>query len=241
VTWNGSIPGNGSVTITIVASIGSSAPGAVISNQGTARFDADGNGTNESSVLTDDPAVSGSADPTSFTVQEALVGVTKTVSVPRSPVPVGAAVVYTITMTNTGNAPTLNSSTLGLLDVVPGVLTVTGVTASAGTAAASGNTVTWHGSVPAGGSVTVTIQATVTAAASGSRISNQAEFSYQTVAGAGSTSVLSDDPALPGVADATTFLAEFMTVPTLSTWLLWILTLVLLASAGARLRARNRS
>ena len=241
VTWNGSIPGNGSVTITIVASIGSSAPGAVISNQGTARFDADGNGTNESSVLTDDPAVSGSADPTSFTVQEALVGVTKTVSVPRSPVPIGAAVVYTITMTNTGNAPTLNSSTLGLLDVVPGVLTVTGVTASAGTAAASGNTVTWHGSVPAGGSVTVTIQATVTAAASGSRISNQAEFSYQTVAGAGSTSVLSDDPALPGVADATTFLAEFMTVPTLSTWLLWILTLVLLASAGARLRARNRS
>ena len=66
VHWNGSIPAGGSVTITIQARIASTAGGASISNQGTAYFDADGNGTNESSILTDDPAVGGATDPTAF-------------------------------------------------------------------------------------------------------------------------------------------------------------------------------
>jgi hypothetical protein len=54
------------VTITINATISPTAvPGSTISNQGTINFDADGHGTNESSVSTDDPAVGGAADPTS--------------------------------------------------------------------------------------------------------------------------------------------------------------------------------
>ncbi len=68
VAWNGSIPAGGSVTITIQATIPSEAGGLTISNQGTLHFDADGNGTNESSAMTDDPNVAGAADPTVFTV-----------------------------------------------------------------------------------------------------------------------------------------------------------------------------
>ena len=69
VTWNGTIPGNGSVTITILATVQSA---GTISNQGTVSFDADGNGTNESSALTDDPALGGAADPTTFVASSVI-------------------------------------------------------------------------------------------------------------------------------------------------------------------------
>ena len=46
VTWNGSIPAGGSVTITITARIDAGS-GAAIANAGTIAFDADGDGTNE--------------------------------------------------------------------------------------------------------------------------------------------------------------------------------------------------
>jgi uncharacterized repeat protein (TIGR01451 family) len=72
-TWNGIILAGGSVTITIEATINSGAGGATISNQGTFNFDADGNGTNESSGATDDPAVGGGADPTVFGVQQGVL------------------------------------------------------------------------------------------------------------------------------------------------------------------------
>jgi uncharacterized repeat protein (TIGR01451 family) len=66
VTWNGAIPASGSVTVTIQARIDAGAAGQTITNQGTVNFDADGNGTNESSAPTDDPVLPGAADPTSF-------------------------------------------------------------------------------------------------------------------------------------------------------------------------------
>jgi hypothetical protein len=68
VTWNGIIAGSGSVTITITANIKNVPDGTLVSNQGTISYDADGNGTNETSRLTDDPSVSSAADPTRFTV-----------------------------------------------------------------------------------------------------------------------------------------------------------------------------
>lgn len=65
VTWNGAIPASGSVTITIQATIGAGLPpGAVISNQAAFSYDADGDGANESTGVTDDPGAPGSADPT---------------------------------------------------------------------------------------------------------------------------------------------------------------------------------
>ena len=71
VTWNGSIAAGASVTITITATVNSGTVGTTISNQGTINYDADGNGNNESSRLTDDPSVAGSSDPTNFTVVKA--------------------------------------------------------------------------------------------------------------------------------------------------------------------------
>lgn len=69
VTWDGTIPANGTVTITINASVSPAvASGTTISNQGSVSFDADGNGTNETSGQTDDPGLAGPADPTGFIV-----------------------------------------------------------------------------------------------------------------------------------------------------------------------------
>lgn len=80
VTWNGSIPAGGSVTVTIVATISSSVTvGQTVSNQATAAYDADGNGTNEASAPTDNPATGAAGDPTVFTVNRDAAGI---VSVP---------------------------------------------------------------------------------------------------------------------------------------------------------------
>jgi uncharacterized repeat protein (TIGR01451 family) len=68
VAWNGAIPGLSSVTINIMARIKTGTAGQTITNQGMMSFDADDNGTNESSVLTDNPSVSGATNPTSFVV-----------------------------------------------------------------------------------------------------------------------------------------------------------------------------
>lgn len=69
VTWNGSIPAGGAVTVTIEATIDYGvADGTVIANQGTAFYDADGEGSNESAVPTDDPATAAVDDPTELVV-----------------------------------------------------------------------------------------------------------------------------------------------------------------------------
>jgi len=69
VTWNGAIPAGGSVTITITATINPVPGGTVIANQGTISYDGTGDGVNDSTRLTDDPAQPGAADPTVFTVR----------------------------------------------------------------------------------------------------------------------------------------------------------------------------
>ncbi len=78
VTWNGAIPAGGSVTITITATILPAAAGTTVSNQGTISFDADGNGTNESTAQTDDPTKPGTADAT--TIQVAALAAIPTLS-----------------------------------------------------------------------------------------------------------------------------------------------------------------
>lgn len=68
VSWNGSLSAaGGSVTIMITATINSGASGTV-SAQGTVNFDADANGSNESSKPTDDPSTVTPNDPTTFSV-----------------------------------------------------------------------------------------------------------------------------------------------------------------------------
>jgi len=66
VNWDGSLPSGGSVTVTIHAAIKATTLPGTIANQATVYFDADGNGTNEATALTDDPGSPGANDPTSF-------------------------------------------------------------------------------------------------------------------------------------------------------------------------------
>ena len=47
------------MTITITATILPAAAGTTVSNQGTISYDSDGNGTNDATAQTDDPAVGG--------------------------------------------------------------------------------------------------------------------------------------------------------------------------------------
>jgi uncharacterized repeat protein (TIGR01451 family) len=68
VTWNGSILGNGSVTITVQASVHNGTAGTTISNQATVAYDSDANGTNDASRVSDDPSTAAPSDPTSFVV-----------------------------------------------------------------------------------------------------------------------------------------------------------------------------
>jgi len=69
VTWNGSLaPVGGTVTITITATVNSGTGGQTVSAQGTINYDADVNGTNDATAMTDDPSTGAPNDPTTFTV-----------------------------------------------------------------------------------------------------------------------------------------------------------------------------
>lgn len=69
VTWNGSIASSGGFfSISIEAVIDAGTAGQTLSNQGAYIYDADGDGTNETPGVTDDPTVPGGADPTDITV-----------------------------------------------------------------------------------------------------------------------------------------------------------------------------
>jgi uncharacterized repeat protein (TIGR01451 family) len=224
VTWNGSLAASGSVTITITATIHAGTAGTTITNQGSISYDADVNGTNESSTTTDDPAVAGTNNPTSFTVHAAIVSATKTVSGTFDD---NSTVTYTIVISNSGDSAAADNAGNELTDVLPASLQLLTANASSGTAVATvgTNTVTWNGGVPAGGSVTVTITAKLLPGYSGSTVSNQASISYDSdLNGTNETSTVSNDPSTPAPNDPTVF-AALTIVPTLSTWALMLLAI----------------
>jgi uncharacterized repeat protein (TIGR01451 family) len=136
----------------------------------------------------------------------ALVTGTKTVSGDFS---AAGAITYTITLRNTGGGAQPNAAGDELADVLPSSLTLVSASAGAGSAVATPvtNTVTWNGSIASGATVTVTVHATVKAAtAGGTVVSNQGTVHYDGNGdGTNETSTLTDDPGLPGAADATVF------------------------------------
>ena len=67
VTWSGVIPPGGTITISAAVNVGA-AVGSTVSNQATISYDLDGNGTNEASGVSDNPATVPAGDPTSFAV-----------------------------------------------------------------------------------------------------------------------------------------------------------------------------
>ena len=208
VTWDGSLANGASVTITISATIAAStAPGTAVANQGTVSFDADGNGTNESTALTDDPGVSGTADPTTFTTStEPTLTATKTVT---GRFTLGGTITYTIVVSNSGSLPQADNAGDELTDVLPASLTLVSASTTSGTAVATTatNTVTWNGSLAAGGSTTITIAATIAASTvAGTAVTNQGTISFDADGdGTNESSALTDDPATPTAGDATSF------------------------------------
>ncbi len=242
VTWNGGIAASGSVTITITATVNAGTAGSTISNQGTAAFDADGNGTNESTVLSDDPAVAGPADSTSFVVRNVSVTATKVVAV-ASPAAVGGSAAYTIVLSNTGNTATLDNPGDELTDVLPLGVTLTSATATSGTAIANTGTgtVTWNGSIPANGAVTITINTVINGAAPGNVVSNQASFAFDAdLNGSNESTGFTDDPSVAGAANATAFSVGALIVPTLSTLALILLSLMMFGWGANIVLRRHR-
>jgi uncharacterized repeat protein (TIGR01451 family) len=232
VTWNGSYPASGSVTITITATINSGTQGTTITNQGSFTYDADLNGTNESTGVTDDPSVAGSGNGTAIAVGVAIDQLTKTVS---GTFATGGTITYTLTITNTGDTASPDNAGNELTDILPSQLTLVSATASSGTAVATvaTNTVTWNGAVPAGGSVTITINATIEPGNEGAVISNQATLLYDADGnGTNETTVLSDDPGTAAPSDPTVFQVGLSAIPTVSEW-----GLMLLAAGLAMLAA----
>jgi uncharacterized repeat protein (TIGR01451 family) len=211
VTWNGALAAvNGTTTITITATVNAVPPATVVSNQGTVSFDADGNGSNETNRLTDDPGVGGATDPTSFTTVGALVTATKTVS--AGPYTVNGSVTYTITLTNSGNATAGDNAGNEFTDVLPAQLTLVSANASSGTAVATigTNTVTWNGSIASGGgTVTITINATINPSAGGATVTNQGTLSFDgNNDGTNESTGMTDDPGVGGAADGTAIVVQ---------------------------------
>ena len=142
----------------------------------------------------------------------------------------GSNVAFSITATNNGptanNAPALAQ----VIDTLPPSLTLVSATATSGTAVADipNNRVTWNGSIAVAQTVTITITAFVKASAANTPINNAATYSY--------------DANGDGTLDATGVAATSFTpaaapgaIPTLSTYALMALALVLAAIAVTRL------
>ncbi|HEY0511691.1 MAG TPA: IPTL-CTERM sorting domain-containing protein [Thermoanaerobaculia bacterium] len=239
VTWNGGIAAGGSVTITVTATVNTGTQGTTLANQATFAYDADVNGTNESSGVSDDPTVGGASDPTSFTVGNAVLSATKTAS---GTFVTNSTVTYTIVISNSGNSASLDNVGHEFTDTLPAQLTLVSASATSGTATTSGNTVNWDGTVPAAGSVTITITATIKPGFALTPVSNQGSVSYDSdLNGTNETTVLTDDPAVGGTSDPTTFRvvpAAIAEVPTLSEWGLMLLGFGLLLAAWTQLRRR---
>ncbi len=243
VTWNGALPAVvGQVTITIHATIKSNTAGQTIANQGQIAFDADGNGTNEATAVTDDPGTAAKNDPTQLTVGPGA-DVTGTKAVTGS-TNEGGTVTYTVVLTNSGNAAQADNPGNEFTDSLPAGLTFVSVTATSGVAAQSAGTVTWNGAIPAGGSVTITIQATINPGTAGTTISNQGTIHFDgDNNGTNEATGLTDNPAtVTPVIDPTTFQVtqSVIDVPTLSPLGFAILAL-LLAGAGFALLRRKRT
>jgi uncharacterized repeat protein (TIGR01451 family) len=202
--WNGSIPPGGTVTITITCTISPTAAGT-ISNQGQTIFDTDGDNSNDSSHLTDDPSTAAVDDPTSFAVlQSGIVEITKAVS---GTFVQGTNVTYTIVLTNNMTVTQPDNFGHESTDSIPAGLTFVSANATSGTVAAvvSNTVVVWNGSIPSGGTVTITIVCSINPTATGI-ISNQANSIFDKDGdNQNESEEFSDDPSTAAANDPTVF------------------------------------
>jgi uncharacterized repeat protein (TIGR01451 family) len=156
----------------------------------------------------------------------------------------GGDIIYTVTLTNTGNGVQPDNAGAEFTDNLPDQLTVTTPTATSGTISGPGvNPVTWNGALLPGASVTITIPATIAAGTGGQTINNQGTAAFDANRdGTNETLVPTDNPG--GTAgDPTPFVVAggpaVTEVPTLSEVGLAILCAMLSLAAFATLRKRS--
>jgi uncharacterized repeat protein (TIGR01451 family) len=217
VHWNGAIPAGASVAMTINANIKAGTAGQTITNQGTYNYDADGNGTNESTGLT----VAFGGGPTVFLVKPPVPVISGTKQVVGGNQRAGGSVIYAIVLTNSGLGDQLDNPGDEFIDILPAGLTITNTSASSGIVVVTGaSSVSWNGAIAAGTSVTLTVEAGIASDATG-LISNQGQINFDADGnGTNDTVVLTDDPTVPGNADPTVFAIKVApvtsTIPALS-------------------------
>ena len=170
VNWNGLLLPAGTTTITISATINAGTAGTQISNQATVNYDADRNGSNEASRLSDDPGVGGATDPTVFTVI-AIAELTIALSDSPDPVAAGANLTYTALVTNIG--PSAATGVTVSMPVPANTTFVSGSVAGGGSCVAGASIVcTFTGTVAVGSPRAVTIVVLVGAATPNATVIN---------------------------------------------------------------------
>jgi uncharacterized repeat protein (TIGR01451 family) len=229
------LPSGGSVTYTASCTVSGAANGT-LSNTATV--------TSPAGVADPDPADNSATDTTTVTALGANVSGTKTVS--AGPYNVGGAIVYTITLTNSGPGAQGDNPGNELTDVLPAQLALVSASATSGTAVATvgTNTVTWNGPIPAAGTVTITINANILPAAAGATVTNQGTISFDTDGdGTNDGTAQTDDPAAAGAANPTSFQVaggvEDPAIPALSPLGLLLLAVALAGIALALMKRRQ--
>lgn len=155
----------------------------------------------------------------------------------------GDPVTYLITITNAGPGMQQNNPGDEFVDVLPPELALIGASADSGTAFADvgNNTVTWNGVVNVGTPVNIMIDAQILQGTDGV-VENQGTVNSDTDGdGTNDSSAPTDDPDQPGATDPTPFtvLGTPVVIPTLSSWGIALLGLLLPATAMVALRRRG--
>ena len=121
VAWNGSLVPAAAVTITITAMIADTAAGETISNRASVAFDADDDGTNESSALSEAPEVGG---PTELEVAPPSTTTTTTTTTTTATTTPSTTTTIARQIPQTGSAHVQSWLTLALLLVGAGLALV---------------------------------------------------------------------------------------------------------------------
>ncbi|MCQ4166325.1 DUF11 domain-containing protein [Tahibacter harae] len=238
VRWNGAIPAHGVVSFIIAADIDLTTLGAV-SNQASVNYDSNGDGTNDTVILTDDPSQPGANDPAVINVVAVPTRVTSTKAVYGDRHPRGKRLPYLIRLDNAGSIAQPDNPGDEMVDILPRGLDFVAARATAGVVAydAATRRLSWNGVVPPYSAVAVELDVVVSADASGV-ISNQATVYYDADGdGSNESTALSDDPQIAGTDQPARF-SVIAPVPGPGLPALLLLALGLLLGAGWRLRGR---
>ena len=170
-------------------------------------YDSNGDGSNDSTVLSDDPGLPGTADPAVIDVVAVPTRVVATKGLYGNRHPRGKALIYTISMQNHGSVPQPDNPGDEMSDVLPAGVDFLRLDATSGSASydAATRRVSWNGSLGAYGIAAVHVYVVVRDDATGV-INNQAVVYYDADSnGSNESSAVSHDPSLPGTGQPTGF------------------------------------